>query len=67
MLSRIYINSKITKVGGSYKLDIQYSYYYIMNYNEVYVFQTLQEAKDKLIHERCHGRISVEGDDITKC
>lgn len=43
----------------AYKLTIWYSFYNIYNYTEVFVYPTLDEAKHKLILERCHNEIKI--------
>jgi hypothetical protein len=43
----------------AYKLTIWYSFYNIYNYTDVFVYPTLDEAKHKLILERCHNEIKI--------
>ena len=59
MLEKQFIESSIRQIGGSYKLEIVYKYYGLYLYTDVFCYKTLNEAKDKLILERCHQRIKI--------
>ena len=66
MLERAFQSAEIKQVNNScYKLTIKYSYYGLYDYSDVFVYKTLQETKDRLIIERCHGHINIIGENNT--
>ena len=63
MLEKQFISAKIKGINStSWKLRIFYSYYGVSNFDETFVYQSLNEAKTKLILERCHNQIQIIDD-----
>ena len=56
----MFISSKIEKINEtSYKLTIKYSYFGLYYYDEVFVYSSLDEARNKLLDERCYDKLVV--------
>lgn len=59
VLSRQFISSTIEKINElSFKLTITYSWYGIWNFEEVFVYRTLEECKAKLIQVRVGHKLT---------
>jgi hypothetical protein len=57
-LDKQFISAEIVqKNENTYILTVNYSYYWIFNYQVVKVADTLDEAKSMLIEERSHDHI----------
>lgn len=55
-----FLSASIVGVSANaFKLSIDYSYYNLYNYSNVYVYDTLQKCKDKLIIERTLNKIKI--------
>lgn len=59
-------SANITKCNNCYVLSVTYSYYWLYNYNLIFVFSTIEEAKNKLIALRCHDNIQIVEEIIEK-
>ena len=59
-MDKQFIKAKITKVGSAYSCRITYSYYSLYYYEVVYVLASLQEAKNKLLDDRCGGKLVID-------
>lgn len=60
-LSKSFISASIRKLHETcYILEIKYSWYWLAQYSEVFVFPSLQEAKDKLLAERTHDHVKID-------
>lgn len=55
--SRLFRGAEITAVANSFKLEINWSWYGLINYTETYVYATEKECETKLLEERCNGLI----------
>lgn len=64
-----FIKAEITGVSANaWKLSIHYNYYGLYTYTDVFVYDTQQKAKDRLILERCQNKIKIidnTGNNIT--
>jgi len=63
MLNKQFVNARIIEHENYVLLEITYCWYYIMNYTEQFVCNTVEQAKTKLLRERSHEMISVIGKD----
>lgn len=63
MLNKQFISATITEKENYVLLEITYCWYYIMNYSERFVCDTIEQAKTKLLRERSQEKISVIGKD----
>jgi len=61
----VFKNATIKKINTAYILEVVFSYYWIFDYKEVFVFGTKEEAQTKLLNMRCHGAVSIV-EDITE-
>ena len=60
-LARQFQASLIRQINDkTYQLVITYCYYYLYNYEETFIFDTLEKAKTKLLSERCNYKILFE-------
>ena len=60
MLDRRYESAEIRQVADqTWVLKIMYSYYSLFSFTETFVVNSLQDAKDKLILERTHGKLVI--------
>lgn len=59
-LDKRFIRAIIKKIGQAFELRITYSYYGMYEYDVVFVCQSLQEAKDRLLTERCAGCLTID-------
>ena len=65
--NKMFIKCKIEKKKGLFVATITYSYYGLYYYNELRVYENLEEAEKALLWERCAGLIVYEdGDDKKK-
>ena len=63
VLNKQYVKGEIIKVNNhAYMLKVTWCWYYVLNYEECHVFNTLQEAKDKFLSLRGDGRFVVSED-----
>lgn len=61
VLNKQYVKGEIKKVNNhAYMLKITWCWYYVLNYEECYVCNTLQEAKDKFLALRGDGRFLIK-------
>lgn len=60
-LDKRFISATISQLanGQAWELRINYSYYGLYEYDEVHVYQSLDDAKNRLLIERTGGRIVV--------
>ena len=64
MWSKIYKHSSIVKKHENcYVLTIKYWWYWLLSYEEVYVFKTVEDAKNKLIECRTHNKYNFDCND----
>ena len=59
-LDRRFQRAKITKIGTAFELRVTYSYYSLYEYEEVSVHTSLQQAKDRLLIERCGSNLIID-------
>jgi hypothetical protein len=61
-LDRRFISAEIKELGGSgaWCLKINYSFYNLYEFTEVFVFKSQLEAERKLLIERCHGFLNIK-------
>jgi hypothetical protein len=60
MLERRFVRAEIKqRTPQCFKLTITYSFYSLYDFSEVFVYKSLQEAKDRLITERCHANLTI--------
>ena len=60
MLEKRFVRANITGVNNTaWVLKITYNYYGLYDYNETFVYETLEACKTKLILERCHNQIQI--------
>ena len=57
-LSRQFVGSVIRELNEkTYQLTITYCWYFLYNYDETYIFNTIEKAKTKLLTERSNYHI----------
>lgn len=57
-LARQFVSSTIKQINEkTYTLTITYCWYYMYNFDEVFIFDSLEKAKTKLLSERTGYRI----------
>ena len=60
MLEKRFICASIKEITPQcFKLTIKYDYYGLYEFDNVFVYKTLVEAKDRLIVERCNNKIEI--------
>jgi len=59
-LARQFCRAEIKKVGTCYYLKIYYTWYWVASFDETFVFESLVEAQDKLMSERCRGMLKTD-------
>ncbi len=61
-LDRRFLNAEIKELGnsGAWCLKVNYSFYNLYEFTEVFVFKSQQECERKLLVERCHGYLTVK-------
>lgn len=60
----MFIKCKIEKKKNLFVATMTYSFYGMYYYNEIKVYETLEDAEKALLWERCSGLISYsDGDD----
>jgi len=61
-LDRRFLNAEIKELGGSgaWCLKINYSFYNLYEFTDVFVFKSQLEAERKLLVERCHGYLKIK-------
>ena len=57
VLNKQFKSAKIEKKNNVYILTITYGWYYLIDYNEVFVEPTIQEAQLRLLKERSNNHI----------
>lgn len=58
-LGKMFVRAKIEKKNANaFMLTITYSWYYVMEFNEVFLEGTLEDAKKRLLTERSHDHIN---------
>lgn len=57
VLKKQFKNAKIEKKHNTYILTITYGWYYLLDYEVVFVEPTLEEAKTRLLKERSDDHI----------
>jgi hypothetical protein len=60
MLSKMFIKAEIKKQNSIYVVLITYSYYGLYHYDKLSTHDTLLEAKEKVLIERCSGFLSIK-------
>ena len=64
--SKIFKGATIKKLNvQAYILKITYSYYWLYDFDEVFVFSTYEEARTKFALERSHNQLTLEEEDGT--
>ena len=66
MLSKQFVKAKIEEKNGLFITTLTYSWYGIYHFQEVNVFNTIEEAERYMLHERCQGLISYKLKDEIK-
>ena len=60
MLEKRFLYASITGINqNAWVLKITYNFYGLYNYDETFTFGSIEEAKNKLILERCHNNIQI--------
>lgn len=59
MWNRQFIKASIREQGTVFILTIQYSWYWLQYYDEVFICNSSEEAKTKLLHERTHDHLTI--------
>ena len=60
MLEKRFIDCSILEVSAqAWKLTIQYSYYNLYTYSDVFVYKSEIECIHRLVLERCHDKIEI--------
>lgn len=60
MLDKRFVKANIQETAeGVWVLTIRYNYYALYEYDEVYVLESLELAKNKLLRERTHGDLLI--------
>ena len=55
-----FINAIIEEIEENiFRMEVFYSWYNLYNYSDVYVFSSLEKAKDKLLEIRTRDRLSI--------
>jgi hypothetical protein len=61
MLSRRFINARIDKINeNAFVLKIVWNWFFVVDYEEVHVFSTLDEAKSKFLEIRADCRLHAK-------
>lgn len=64
--SKMFVAATIKKANeNAYQLTITWTWYNIMNYDESFLFSTMEEAKKKFIEIRSNDRLSAVDSDGT--
>ena len=59
-LARQFVKAEILEVvSGTFKLEITYGYYGLFTFTESFIYNTLNEAVNKLAVERCNGHLRI--------
>lgn len=61
-LGRRFIEAKIEKVANSYVLTVKYNYYFIMDFEEKFIFVNRSDAVGKLLQLRCGNDLLIDAD-----
>ena len=60
VLSKQYVKGEIKKINEkAYVLKVVWCWYYLINYEECFVFSTIEEAKDHFLKLRADGRFLI--------
>jgi len=64
--SKMFIKCKIERKKELFVATMTYSYYGLYHYNEMRVYETLEEAEKALLWERCGGLLSYVSEEEKK-
>ncbi len=62
-LARQFVGAKIIEKENYVILEIEYCWYYVMNFTERFVCDNIEQAKTKLLRERSQEKVFVIGID----
>ena len=61
VLEKRFISATIDGVSANaWKLTLTYTYYSLYTYSDVFVYDSLQKCKDRLVLERCNNKIEIK-------
>jgi len=66
MWSKQFVRAEIEEKNNCVVLTIHYNYYFLLSFIETYIFDTVEQAKTKLLIERSRDHLVVIGKDGTK-